>query len=177
MTFFLMYNLDLISLFLRKPAYPFAVERDVIAQVEAARKQTFEAEEAFKLLKKQYQEEKLNQRKAAARKIAPGFLDTDTRILKPEQTYVQEFPMHPNNTSTEDEAASSNTSPHTLQPYVNYDKAFTAESGPDKVKTTCIFYMCSYFAYLTIFSHGIAIRLSQVRTRIGSSRPLGYTRE
>lgn len=102
----------------------------MIAQVEAARKQTFEAEEAFNLLKKQYQEEKLNQRKAAARKIAPGFLDTDTRILKPEQTYVQEFPMPPM-MSTEEE----NTSPHTLQPNVHYDKAFIGESGQDKVNS------------------------------------------
>lgn len=115
-----------------KPAYSFAVERDVIAQVEAARKQTFEAEEAFILLKKQYQEEKLNQRKAAARKIAPGFLDTDTRILKPEQTYVQEFPV-----PSEEETTSANTSPHTLQPYINntpdMNKVFAVEAGPDKV--------------------------------------------
>ncbi|EPB84033.1 hypothetical protein HMPREF1544_09232 [Mucor circinelloides 1006PhL] len=74
------------------PAYPFAVEREVIAQVEAARKKTFEAEEAFKLQKQQYEQEKLNKQKVAARKIAPGFLDTDTRILQPQQTYVYEHP-------------------------------------------------------------------------------------
>lgn len=73
-----------------QPTYPFAVERDTIAQVEAARKETFEAEEAFKLQKKQYEEERANKQKLAARKIAPGFLDTDTRILHPQQTYVYE---------------------------------------------------------------------------------------
>lgn len=58
--------------------------------MEAARKETFEAEEAFKLQKKQYEEERINKQKLAARKIAPGFLDTDTRILQPQQTYVNE---------------------------------------------------------------------------------------
>ncbi|KAI7904775.1 uncharacterized protein BX663DRAFT_503507 [Cokeromyces recurvatus] len=73
--------------------YPFAIEREVIAQVEAARKKALESEEAFNLQKKQYEEEKMNKQKAAARKIAPGFLDTDTRILQPKQTYVHEYPL------------------------------------------------------------------------------------
>lgn len=68
------------------------MERDVIAQVETARKRLFEEEEAFNLKKKQYEDEKLQQQKAAARKIAPGFLDTDTRILQPQPTFSTEFP-------------------------------------------------------------------------------------
>lgn len=104
---------------------------------------TFESEEAFKLLKKQYEEEKLNKRKAAARKIAPGFLDTDTRILKPEQTYV-EFPV-PAATEAEENNGSNNsihTSPRMLQPAAAISIAFGAQDGtsnkvleasPDKV--------------------------------------------
>ncbi|GAA5800441.1 hypothetical protein HPULCUR_005871 [Helicostylum pulchrum] len=114
------------------PAYPFAVERDVIAQVEAARKQTFESEEAFQQLKNQYQQDRLNKQKAAARKIAPGFLDTDTRILKPEQTYAQEFAM-----PAEEEYGSNNTSPQMLQPSASsttQDKVQVVEASPDKVK-------------------------------------------
>ncbi|KAG0739842.1 hypothetical protein G6F57_009491 [Rhizopus arrhizus] len=70
-------------------AYPFSVERQVIAEVEVSRKKTLEEEEALKVKKSQYEEELTNKRKVAARKIAPGFLDTDTRILKPEQRYIQ----------------------------------------------------------------------------------------
>lgn len=119
------------------PAYPFAVEREVIAQVEAARKLGFETEEAFALKKKQYEEEKANKRKAAARKIAPGFLDTDTRILKPEQTYALEFPT-PAAAAEESEPNSTHTSPQMLQPSVSTgindsNKVLaTGTSPPDK---------------------------------------------
>lgn len=126
------------SYFLHQPAYPFAVEREVIAQVEAARKLDFETEEAFALKKKQYEEEKANKRKAAARKIAPGFLDTDTRILKPEQTYALEFPTP---AVEETEPNSTHTSPHMLQPSVSTgvndsNKVLaTGTSPPDKVSS------------------------------------------
>ncbi|OBZ90521.1 hypothetical protein A0J61_01421 [Choanephora cucurbitarum] len=74
------------------PTYSFHFERDVLSQIEIARKRTHEAEEALEIKKKQYEEERINKQKLAARKIAPGFLDTDTRILQPQQTYVYDQP-------------------------------------------------------------------------------------
>lgn len=135
-----------------QPAYPFAVEREVIAQVEAARKLGFETEEAFALKKKQYEEEKANKRKAAARKIAPGFLDTDTRILKPEQTYALEFPT-PAAAAEESEPNSTHTSPQMLQPSVSTgindsNKVLaTGTSPPDKVSIECFFFINGTFSY------------------------------
>ncbi|KAI9473516.1 MAG: hypothetical protein EXX96DRAFT_487742 [Benjaminiella poitrasii] len=95
----------------KKPVYPFAIEREVIAQVEAARKQAFEAEEAFNLRKKRYEEEKINKQKIAARKIAPGFLDTDTRILQPQQTYVYEHPLLNKSEENSEENSEATASP------------------------------------------------------------------
>lgn len=46
-----------------------------------------EEKETLRAKRAQYEQEKINQQKLAARRIAPGFLDTDTRILKPEQKY------------------------------------------------------------------------------------------
>jgi hypothetical protein len=47
------------------------------------------------LLRRKYEDERINKQKLAARKIAPGFLDTDTRMLKPEQKYMtQDFDDH-----------------------------------------------------------------------------------
>ncbi|KAI8387448.1 hypothetical protein BD560DRAFT_486300 [Blakeslea trispora] len=74
------------------PTYSFHFERDVISQIEIARNRAHEAEEALEIKKKQYEEERINKQKLAARKIAPGFLDTDTRILQPQQTYVYDQP-------------------------------------------------------------------------------------
>ncbi|CAO3677832.1 unnamed protein product [Rhizopus stolonifer] len=70
-------------------SYPFSIERQAIANSEAFRKRSIEEEELLRAKRIQYEEEKSNERKVAARKIAPGFLDTDTRILTPEQKYVQ----------------------------------------------------------------------------------------
>lgn len=127
--------------------------------MEAARKLSFETEEAFELKKKQYEEEKVNKRKAAARKIAPGFLDTDTRILKPEQTYALDFPVP----SEEEESNSTHTSPKMLQPSVNNsyststndsNKVLATGTSPDKVnfiscsKTICV--ETNYFLLLVV---------------------------
>jgi hypothetical protein len=129
-----------------QPAYPFAVERDVIAQVEAARKESFEAEEAFMLQKKQYEEDRVNKQKLAARKIAPGFLDTDTRILQPQQTYVYEqnedIPIE----------ESSSTSPKTLLQPTNGNGTETVvplEIGTEKVyRNSCnIIFFTDYLFY------------------------------
>ncbi|GAN06909.1 hypothetical protein MAM1_0141d06399 [Mucor ambiguus] len=130
------------------PAYPFAVEREVIAQVESARKKAFEAEEAFKLQKQQYEQEKLNKQKVAARKIAPGFLDTDTRILQPQQTYVYEHPAAAaaaaaTTVSEEiqngEDSYSDSTSPNMPQPALNGHHqqqdpktVVSTDSGPEK---------------------------------------------
>ncbi|KAI8378107.1 hypothetical protein EDC96DRAFT_551111 [Choanephora cucurbitarum] len=76
----------------KKPTYSFHFERDVLSQIEIARKRAHEAEEALEIKRKQYEEERINKQKLAARKIAPGFLDTDTRILQPQQTYVYDQP-------------------------------------------------------------------------------------
>lgn len=112
----------------------------MIAQVEAARKKAFEAEEAFKLQKEQYEQEKLNKQKVAARKIAPGFLDTDTRILQPQQTYVYEQHAAASEEGQNGEDShSDSTSPNMLQPALNghqqQDTTKTAvpmDIGPEK---------------------------------------------
>ncbi|KAG0166303.1 hypothetical protein DFQ30_007338 [Apophysomyces sp. BC1015] len=67
--------------------YSFAAERDALAEIAAIRNAQKEADEEFSNRKKEFEEEKIKKQKVAARKIAPGFLDTDTRILKPEPLY------------------------------------------------------------------------------------------
>ncbi|KAI9267431.1 hypothetical protein BY458DRAFT_511760 [Sporodiniella umbellata] len=69
-------------------SYPFSIERQALLHAETSRKKSAEEEENLKAKMAQYEEEKIKQQKVAARKIAPGFLDTDTRILKPEQKHV-----------------------------------------------------------------------------------------
>ncbi|CEI93661.1 hypothetical protein RMCBS344292_07892 [Rhizopus microsporus] len=87
--------------------YPFSTERQVLSYIEASRKNALEEEEALRAKRAQYEQEKINQQKLAARRIAPGFLDTDTRILKPEQKYnhtpeaTVEEPQELNQTSSE----------------------------------------------------------------------------
>ncbi len=104
--------------------------------------------------KKQYEEERLNKKKLAARKIAPGFLDTDTRILKPEQTYVQEFPGP--TTTDEEESSSEHTSPKMLQPYANTtnesNKVLAMSTSPDKVH---IIVQLLLLLLLTILNHSL----------------------
>ncbi|CEP08573.1 hypothetical protein [Parasitella parasitica] len=119
------------------PAYPFAVERDVIAQVEAARKKTFEEEEAFKHQKMQYEQEKLNKQKAAARRIAPGFLDTETRMLQPQPTYIYEQSTTGNSEESPHggDSHSESPSPRMLQPGLNDNDTkivVPLEIGPEK---------------------------------------------
>ncbi|KAI9492664.1 hypothetical protein BDB00DRAFT_827587 [Zychaea mexicana] len=60
--------------------YPFNVEREALSEMAAARKQQQEERERL-------QSEYVKRQKLAARRIAPGFLDTDTRILQPEPLY------------------------------------------------------------------------------------------
>ncbi|KAG1452351.1 hypothetical protein G6F46_009180 [Rhizopus delemar] len=67
--------------------YPFSAEKQAIEHIMASRKKSQEEEEAIRIKRNRYEQEKLNERKVAARRIAPGFLDTDTRILKPEQKH------------------------------------------------------------------------------------------
>lgn len=69
-------------------AYPFSVEREALADIEAARKLQRAEEERLEQWRKEYEEEKVKRQKLAARKIAPGFLDTDTRILQPEPLHA-----------------------------------------------------------------------------------------
>ncbi|KAI8639682.1 hypothetical protein BD408DRAFT_484626 [Parasitella parasitica] len=119
------------------PSYPFAVEREVITQVEAARKKTFEAEEAFRHQKMQYEQDKLNKQKAAARRIAPGFLDTETRMLQPQPTYVYEQPTAGNSEESVhgEDSLSESTSPKILQPGLNGNDTkivVPLEIGPEK---------------------------------------------
>lgn len=52
--------------------------------MEVAQKQQEQERERLSRLQQKYREERIKQQKLAARKIAPGFLDTETRILKPE---------------------------------------------------------------------------------------------
>lgn len=52
--------------------------------MEEAQKQQEQERERLSQLQQKYREERIKQQKLAARKIAPGFLDTETRILKPE---------------------------------------------------------------------------------------------
>ncbi|KAG2225413.1 hypothetical protein INT45_010049, partial [Circinella minor] len=63
--------------------YSFNVEREALAEMSAARKQQQEERERL-------QNEYVKRQKLAARRIAPGFLDTDTRILQPEPLYHRE---------------------------------------------------------------------------------------
>lgn len=49
---------------------------------------------------------------------------------------MQEYPV-----AAEEEVVSLNTSPHTLQPYVNYEKTFAVEAGPDKVQKKHMYYI------------------------------------
>ncbi|KAI9243446.1 hypothetical protein BDA99DRAFT_530459 [Phascolomyces articulosus] len=63
--------------------YPFSVEREALAEMAATRKKQQEERERL-------QSEYVKRQKLAARKIAPGFLDTDTRILQPEPLYHRE---------------------------------------------------------------------------------------
>ncbi|ORZ15354.1 hypothetical protein BCR42DRAFT_353611 [Absidia repens] len=64
--------------------YSFAVERQAISNVVTIREKQQLAEKTLADRLESYQAEKLKQKKAAARKIAPGFLDTETRILHPQ---------------------------------------------------------------------------------------------
>ncbi|CDH60755.1 hypothetical protein RO3G_03656 [Lichtheimia corymbifera JMRC:FSU:9682] len=65
-------------------AYPFTVEKETLSMMEEAQKQQEQDRERLSQLQQKYREERIKQQKLAARKIAPGFLDTETRILKPE---------------------------------------------------------------------------------------------
>ncbi|CAO3692866.1 unnamed protein product [Rhizopus stolonifer] len=68
-------------------SHSFSIERQILAHVEQSRKEIAQEKEELKAKRIRYEQEKDNERKVAARKIAPGFLDTDTRILKPEQRH------------------------------------------------------------------------------------------
>ncbi|KAI8377813.1 uncharacterized protein BYT42DRAFT_571789 [Radiomyces spectabilis] len=99
--------------------YSFQVERETIADVASARQLQLQAEEAFAKRKKAYEEEKLKKQKVAARKIAPGFLDTDTRILTPQQLYHSQTDKNEESENTGTRTESVPVSPqlsHSQQP-------------------------------------------------------------
>lgn len=80
----------------------------------------------------------MNKQKVAARKIAPGFLDTDTRILQPQQTYGYEHPITGNSEESisGENSHSESTSPQMLQPALNGNNeqkiVMPLEIGPEK---------------------------------------------
>ncbi|KAI8891112.1 hypothetical protein K501DRAFT_319235 [Backusella circina FSU 941] len=81
--------------FSKFPSYSFSAEKEALSTVETSRNKSHQEQEKLHLLRRKYEDERINKQKLAARKIAPGFLDTDTRILKPEQTYMsQDFDEH-----------------------------------------------------------------------------------
>lgn len=111
--------------------------------MESARKLLFEEEEAFNIKKKKYEEEKALQQKAAARRIAPGFLDSDTRILQPQQTYKYLL-----SDDTEDTSGTESPTLHSLRPTVNSPPKETVtssplENNPEKVNIASK-HSCSY---------------------------------
>lgn len=89
----------------------------------------YDEEELFNLKKRQYEEERAQQQKAAARKIAPGFLDTDTRILQPQPTFSTEFPKENNNETV---------SPKTHHAYVSSPQEINIGFNPDKINVQVI---------------------------------------
>ncbi|KAI8330338.1 hypothetical protein BC941DRAFT_183950 [Chlamydoabsidia padenii] len=64
--------------------YSFSVERQAISNVVGLREKQAMEQKILTERLETYKTEKLQQKRAAARKIAPGFLDTDTRILHPQ---------------------------------------------------------------------------------------------
>ncbi|ORZ01328.1 hypothetical protein BCR43DRAFT_522191 [Syncephalastrum racemosum] len=70
--------------------YPFTLEKEALSEIEAAQGQQTLEEQKLASWQREYKDEKMRKQKLAARKIAPGFLDTDTRILKPEPLYSPE---------------------------------------------------------------------------------------
>ncbi|KAI8086744.1 uncharacterized protein BX664DRAFT_336654 [Halteromyces radiatus] len=96
--------------------YSFSVERQAISNVVAMREKQQQAEKELADRLEAYQAEKLQQRKAAARKIAPGFLDTETRILHPQpfhsnKTLLSEDLDHEINKTNQDDPPSTHSSP------------------------------------------------------------------
>lgn len=59
------------------------MERQTISSAAAVREKQQLEQKARKEQLETYKADKLQQKRMAARKIAPGFLDTDTRILQP----------------------------------------------------------------------------------------------
>ncbi|KAL0089262.1 hypothetical protein J3Q64DRAFT_1808580 [Phycomyces blakesleeanus] len=71
----------------KQAVYSFTLERETLEDVKISNQKQREAEEELARKREAYEQEKINKQKIAARKIAPGFLDTDTRILHPKQIY------------------------------------------------------------------------------------------
>ncbi|GAB5590120.1 hypothetical protein Unana1_05020 [Umbelopsis nana] len=63
--------------------YRFTLEPEVLKEVEEYRKLEISRNNELERKYQQFLEEKIQRQKVAARKIAPGFLDTDTKILTP----------------------------------------------------------------------------------------------
>ncbi|KAI8989298.1 hypothetical protein BDB01DRAFT_532929 [Pilobolus umbonatus] len=126
-------------------AYPFSVERDALTEVETGRKQIAEMENQFNAMKQQYEEDKIKKKRVAARKIAPGFLDTDTRILRPEPTYSTELNITSEESEEEDKPEID--SPRILQPSVS--NQHTSKSIPIEIEPE------RHFDYLK-FEQGLA---------------------
>ncbi|KAH8551636.1 hypothetical protein BGW37DRAFT_491691 [Umbelopsis sp. PMI_123] len=63
--------------------YPFSLEPEVSKEVEQCRELDKRNAEVLNQKYQEYVHDKIQRQKVAARKIAPGFLDTDTKILTP----------------------------------------------------------------------------------------------
>ncbi|KAG2185725.1 hypothetical protein INT43_002160 [Umbelopsis isabellina] len=63
--------------------YPFTLEEEVLEGIKEFKVLESARYEELERKYQQYVEDKIHRQKVAARKIAPGFLDTDTKILTP----------------------------------------------------------------------------------------------
>ncbi|KAI9279518.1 hypothetical protein BC943DRAFT_348244 [Umbelopsis sp. AD052] len=63
--------------------YPFSLEPEVSKEVEQCRELEKQNIEKLEQKYQEYVHDRIQRQKVAARKIAPGFLDTDTKILTP----------------------------------------------------------------------------------------------
>jgi hypothetical protein len=66
-----------------KLLYPFTLEPEVLKEAEEYKEMVKSKTSELEINYQQFLQDKIQRQKVAARKIAPGFLDTDTKILTP----------------------------------------------------------------------------------------------
>ncbi|KAI9303863.1 hypothetical protein BJ944DRAFT_241069 [Cunninghamella echinulata] len=98
--------------------YSFEVERQTLTNIVTSREKMQQHEKSLNERTEKYQAEKLQQQKAEARKIAPGFLDTETRILHP-QPYYSNKTFHDENDTNSNSNSSTTYQQHTYSETVN----------------------------------------------------------